>query len=143
MAELPKIPVPWTQRWESIRLRAIPLLVFGLAAASAMYLWNRQWVTPQAIGEVYASRIDLVAQVDGILLDQPYRTWKLYDRVEAGEVVARLDPSLTVAMIETVRKEVEQAKGELAAAEEELKTELDDRRFERYREANQLAVEIE
>jgi multidrug resistance efflux pump len=143
MAELPKIPVPWTQRWESIRLRAIPLLVFGLAAASAMYLWNRQWVTPQAIGEVYASRIDLVAQVDGILLDQPYRTWKLYDRVEAGEVVARLDPSLTVAMIETVRKEVEQAKGELAAAEEELRTELDDRRFERYREANQLAVEIE
>ena len=108
-----------------------------------MYLWNRQWVTPHAIGEVHASRIDLVAQVDGILLDQPYRMWKLYDRVEAGDVVARLDSSLTEAMIATVRKEVEQAQGEVAAAEEDLKTDLDDRRFERFREANQLVVEIE
>jgi len=143
MPEPPKISVPWTQRWESIRLRIIPALVFVLAAATTMYLWNRQGATMQVVGEVYASRIDLVAQVDGILLDNPYRTWKLYDRVEAGEVVARLDPRLIVAMIATIQQELEKAQGELVAAEEELKADLDDRRFERAREANQLAVEIE
>jgi multidrug resistance efflux pump len=143
MNQLPKIPVPWTQRWRFIRFRLLPFVVFGLVATACYSLWNTQAAVTNAIGQVHAARIDLVAQVDGILLDYPYRQWQLYDRVEAGEVLARLDDRLIRSMIETVKREVEQAKGELAAAEEDARTDLDDRQFERFREANELLAEIE
>jgi multidrug resistance efflux pump len=141
--ELRKIPIPWSQRWRSLRVRTLPVLVFGCAVAGTVYLWNRQLISTQAVGEVYGRRIDLAVQYDGIILDAPYRSWKLYDRVEAGQLLARLDDRPTLALIDTVRKEVEQARGELAAAEEEFRTTQDDRAFERYREARELAVDIE
>jgi multidrug resistance efflux pump len=77
------------------------------------------------------------------LLDSPYRNWKLYDRVRAGDLLAQLDERPTLALIDTVRQEVQQARGELAAAEEEFRTTQDDREFERSREARELAVDIE
>ncbi len=143
MRELKKIPVPLSQRWRTLRVRALPLLVFALAVSGTVYLWNRQLVITQAVGEVYGRRIDLAVQYDGILLESPYRGWKLYDRVEAGQLMARLDDRPTLALIETVRQEVKQARGELAAAEQEFHTTLDDRTFERMREARELAIDIE
>ena len=143
MPELPKIPVPWSQRWRWLRVRTLPFLAFAAAATGAIVLWNRQRVTTQAIGEVHGRRIDLAVQYDGILLDSPYRAWKLYDRVEAGALLAKLDDRPTLALIDTVRKELAQAKGEVAASEEEFRTTQDDRQFERYREARQLAIDIE
>jgi multidrug resistance efflux pump len=141
--ELPKIPVPWSQRWRTVRVRTLPLLVFALAVGGTVYLWNRQLVMTQAVGEVYGRRIDLAVQYDGVLLDSPYRSWKLYDRVRAGDLLAQLDERPTLALIDTVRQEVTQARGELAAAEEEFHTTQDDREFERSREARELAVDIE
>jgi multidrug resistance efflux pump len=141
--ELPKIPVPWSQRWRTIRVRLLPFLVFTLAAAITAYLWTRQLVTTQAVGEVYGRRIDLAVQYDGVLLEAPYRSWKLYDRVQVGEVLARLDEGPTLALIDTVKQELEQARGDLAAAEDEFHTTQDDRLFDRFREARQLAVDIE
>jgi multidrug resistance efflux pump len=58
-------------------------------------------------------------------------------------VLATLDDGPTLALIDTVRKELAQAKGEVAAAEEEFHTTQDDRQFERYREARELAIDIE
>jgi multidrug resistance efflux pump len=141
--DLPRIPVPWSQRWRWVRMRTLPFLAFAAAAAGAIALWNRQLVSTQVVGEVYGRRIDLAVQYDGILLDTPYRTWKLYDRVEAGTVLATLDDGPTLALIDTVRKELAQAKGEVAAAEEEFHTTQDDRQFERFREARELAIDIE
>jgi multidrug resistance efflux pump len=141
--ELKKIPVPWSQRWRTLRVRTLPFLVFALAVSGTVYLWNRQLIVAQAVGEVYGRRIDLAVQYDGILLETPYRGWKLYDRVEAGELLARLDDRPTLALIETIRQEVQQARGELAAAEQEFHTTQDDRTFERMREARELAIDIE
>jgi multidrug resistance efflux pump len=141
--DLQKIPVPWPQRWRGIRLRVLPIVVFGLAATATMVLWNRQFTITQAIGEVYARRIDLAVQYDGVLLDAPYRNWRLYDRVTAGEVLARLDDATTLALIDTVRQELAKAKGELMAAEEEFRTTQDDREFERMAEARRLAMDVE
>jgi multidrug resistance efflux pump len=141
--ELPKIPVPWSQRWRWLRVRTLPFLAFAAAAAAAAALWNRQIVSTQVVGEVYGQRIDLAVQYDGILLDAPYRGWKLYDRVEAGTLLAKLDDRPTLALIDTVRKEIEQAKGEVAAAEEDFHITQDDREFERYREARELAIDLE
>ncbi len=143
MRELRKIPIPLSQRWRTLRVRTLPVLVFACAVAGTVYLWNRQLITTQTVGEVYGRRIDLAVQYDGILLDAPYRGWKLYDRVEAGQLLAKLDDRPTLALIDTVRKEVDQARGELAAAEEEFRTTQDDREFERFREARELAIDIE
>jgi multidrug resistance efflux pump len=140
---LQKIPIPWPQRWYFVRLKLLPLAVFALMAIACAALWNSQATITNAVGQVHAARNDLVAQVDGILLDHPYRQWQLYDRVEAGQILARMDDQLIVAMIATVKEEVEQAKGEVAAAEEDARTDLDDREFERFREANELLAEIE
>jgi biotin carboxyl carrier protein len=57
--------------------------------------------------------------------------------------LARLDDRPTQSLIDTVRQEVEQAKGELDAAEDEFHTTQNDREFERSRETRQLAVDIE
>jgi multidrug resistance efflux pump len=141
--ELPKIPVPWSQRWRTLRVRTLPVLVFALAVGGTAYLWNRQLVTTQAVGEVYGRRIDLAVRYDGLLLDAPYRSWKLYDRVRAGDLLARLDERPTLTLIDTVRQELKQARGELVASEEEFGTTQDDREFERSREARALAVDIE
>jgi multidrug resistance efflux pump len=141
--ELKKIPVPWTQRWRTLRVRMLPLLVFALAVSGTVFLWNRQLVVTQAVGEVYGRRIDLAVQHDGILLETPYRVWQLYDRVEAGQLLARLDDRPTLALIDTVQQELRQARGELAAAEQEFHTTQDDRTFERMREARELAIDIE
>ncbi|MEX2141193.1 MAG: hypothetical protein WD894_18150 [Pirellulales bacterium] len=143
MRDLPKIPVPWSQRWRTVRVRTLPVLVFALAVGGTAYLWNRQLVMTQAVGEVYGRRIDLAVQYDGVLLDSPYRSWKLYDRVNAGDLLAQLDERPTLALIDTVRQELKQARGELAAAEEEFRTTQDDREFERLREARELAIDIE
>jgi multidrug resistance efflux pump len=143
MRELQKIPVPWEQRWRAIRYRTVPIVVFLLAAAVTAYLWNRQLTVTQIVGEVHAGKVDVAVQYDGILLEEPYHTWKLYDRVEKDDVLAQLDEGPTLALIATVRAELEQAKGELAAAQEEFYTTLDDREFERSSEARRLANEVE
>lgn len=143
MPELPKIPIPWSQRWRSLRVGTLPILVFALALGGTAYLWNRQLVTTHAVGEVYGRRIDLAVQYDGLLLDSPYRRWRLYDRVEADDLLAKLDEHPTLALIDTVRQELKQARGELVAAEHEFHTTQDDRQFERSREARELAIDIE
>ena len=71
MPDLHKIPVPWSQRLRSIRFRVLPILIFLGAVAGTAYIWNRQFSVMQAVGEVYARRIDLAVQKDGVLLESP------------------------------------------------------------------------
>ena len=95
MPDLHKIPVPWSQRLRSIRFRVLPILIFLGAGAGTAYIWNRQFSAMQAVGEVYARRIDLAVQQDGVLLDDPYRNWQLYDRVYTNQILARLDDGVS------------------------------------------------
>ncbi len=143
MAELEKIPVPWSQRWRALRFRILPIFVFALSMSGVAYLWNRQLVVTQATGEVYAQRADIAVGIDGVLADSPYRNWKLFDRVEAGDLIARLDDRPVLAQIATVMEELAKAKGDLVAIEETTRLEQSDRVFEHVSEARRLAVEIE
>ena len=87
-----RIPIPWSQRWRWIRQHVLPVLVFAACAIGAASMWNSLGGQPQCRGRgCRRARIELTSQVDGILAETPYRRLQLFDRVEAGEVVMRLD----------------------------------------------------
>lgn len=143
MRENGKIPVPWPQRWQAIRFRTLPVCVFVLSVGLTAWLWNRQLRVIQVTGEVYAQRLDIIVPIDGVLADDPYRKWKVYDYVQAGELIARLDDRPTAALIATVKQELEMAKAELDTKVEEYRISENDRKFERQAEADRLRIAIE
>ena len=98
---------------------------------------------PNAVGEVFALRIELTSQVDGMLADTPYHRLQLFDRVEAGEVVMRLDDHPLQAALETLGKSLVQVKSELAKVDEQLRIDDADRAVSRVSEARRRAVRVE
>ncbi len=143
MSDLPRIPVSWSQRWRSLRQRLFPVCAFALSACLAGWLWSRQFSFTQAIGEVFAHKVEVSVPVDGALLAQSGRNLDLYQTVRAGQVIIRLDDRPTLAAISTVQKQLEEAKLELKAKLEDLRLDRQDREFDRTTEARRLAVEIE
>jgi multidrug resistance efflux pump len=143
MANRGSIPVPLAQRWKAFRIGFLPLLSFVAACTVALVMWNRQMVTATATGEVWAERVDIAVSVDGVLAQWPSRRWQLFDRVNAGDILARLDDRQTLALIATVDRELKMATAELESTAQEFRLERSDRDFERTREIQQLLVEIE
>jgi multidrug resistance efflux pump len=93
-----RIPVSRTIRLRRIRAQLIPAATFLLASAGTIWLWMERNRGLQIVGEVSSPRVDVTSPVGGLLTSLPNRTqgnWSLYDRVEAGEVIARigLDPA--------------------------------------------------
>ncbi|MCC5833590.1 MAG: hypothetical protein JJU20_02550 [Opitutales bacterium] len=42
MSEYPPIPTPWRTRWRQIRIQLLPILVFAIAVAFVIYLWDQE-----------------------------------------------------------------------------------------------------
>src|SRR5262245_28087571 len=91
-----RIPVPWSRWWRRFRIGTLPLLTFGASVVATLWLWERQGVVPNAVGEIEAVRVDIASGVDGQLVPPPQGRWTLFDEVEATQIVAQLDgkPSL-------------------------------------------------
>ena len=138
-----RIPIPWSQRWRWIRQHVLPVLVFAACAIGAASMWNSLGGAPNVVGEVVAVRIELTSQVDGILAETPYRRLQLFDRVEAGEVVMRLDDRAVNAALETLGKSLVQVKSELDKVAEQLRIDEADRAISRLSEARRRAVRVE
>jgi len=151
MADRPKrIRTPLKEHLRQIRYQLVPVLVFLLGVYATAQLYSRHVALPSAVGEVQALRVDIVSPVDGILVGsidlaagRQSLAWDLFDSVNSGQVICRLDDALLKAEIETIKSEKERLKKEVEAVNAQMKLQYDDRKGNQFNEARRLAVDIE
>lgn len=121
--------------------------MLGLLASLALtgWLWQRQGLQPNALGRVEAVRVNIMSGVDGRLipLSETANDWRLFDTVQEGQVVARLDDSSLLALVDALRGDMAAAQHELEAARAEAVLEQHDRQHEYLRERSRLACDAE
>ena len=143
MAQSDRIAIPWSHRWRWLRIQALPLVAFAVCAVVTVRLWKSQSGTARAVGEVYALRVDLISRLDGLLADVPYRRLQLFERVQAGDIVLRLDDQAIRASLATLGKSLDEAKAELVKAEEQARIDEAARQLDRLGEARRRAIRVE
>ena len=119
-----RIPLAMSVRWRYFRQILMPALFFMMTCGLVGYLWRQENTRPSLPGMVEASRVQVAVPISGQLVPLPHGTWTLFDAVEAGDVIARLDDSAVQASLNTLA--LERAKIELqqaaVAAEYEIQT---------------------
>lgn len=120
MANVEKIRVPWSRRWRRFRFGTLPLLTFAVCVACTLWLWERQGVMPNAVGEVEAVRVDVASGIDGQLVPLPQGQWTLFDAVEATQVVAQLDSKPALASLEILRQDIARLQKDVEAEQTRL-----------------------
>src|SRR5205085_2942477 len=125
MSDTSRIPIPWTQRWRTIRFQVIPYVFFaGCVLATAM-LWTRFAGSPNAVGEVFAPRVDLTSTGEGPLLEIP--GIELFQTVRAGDVIARIDDKAIVSELAVLTSQLETFPADAQATKEDMRLEQEDR----------------
>ncbi|MGC4007087.1 MAG: hypothetical protein QM811_29770 [Pirellulales bacterium] len=88
---MPAVPLHPALRWRMLRQRMIPLVVFGLCAVGAIWMWGHSFRIVHGWGEVYAPPVPLSAPFAGRILPAEDKPWKMYDYIRAGQVFVRLE----------------------------------------------------
>ena len=143
MAETRRIRTPWRQRWRRVRYQLLPVLVFAVAGAGAMWLWSAHVGLPNGVGRVEALRSDIVSPVDGTLVQVASEPLELFGTVRAGQVVAQLDDRAARASLEALKGELAQLRKELDATAAKLREEQAARTQDEMREARRLLFHVE
>jgi multidrug resistance efflux pump len=120
MNGMKRIPVPWKHRWRRFRYTTLPMLGFFTFTGFALWLWTHAGELPHAIGAVESVQVNLASSVEGILKPLPRGNWKLYERVEADQVVAQLDDRVLRSQIITLQEELVQFRKEFEAESSKL-----------------------
>ncbi len=101
-APLPPIPSPPDHLWRQFRFNVIPVLAFLVILCVAAWLWGRNLINPLMVGTAEAAETDVSSPKAGWLSQLKVQ---LYQDVQAGQVVAIVDPlepgvlSNTVALV--------------------------------------------
>jgi multidrug resistance efflux pump len=143
MKHVKRVPVPWSQRWRRLRYTAVPGAFFFLALGLTIWLWHREHLAPNALGEVEAVRLDVAAAADGTLMAIPRGHWSLFETVMAHDVIARLDDRMVKAQLEVLQKELVQLRSAVQAASIKEKAGEYDRMQEHLRELARLFWQVE
>ena len=136
----PPIRTPLGQQWRRIRYQLMPVLVFATVLLAAGWLWQRHAAFPNAVGEVAAVQIPVRSQYAGYLCEQPKGR---FDRVEKGEMVARLEDKALESARAALEEDVKALLAEVEATRASLAQEQAERGFDRLREFRRLALDIE
>ncbi len=140
------VPTPWSVRWHRFRSGLLPWLCFATALAAVAVLWRQQGMHPNVIGRVEAKRVNVISGIDGRLLpleELPEGGWRVFDVVQQGQVLARLDDSALRALVDALRGDVATFQKELEAKTAEVALEHYERQDQSQREASRLACELE
>ena len=69
-------------------------LSFLVAVIASSWLWQGYGGMAQSVGEVDSPRVDVTSPTAGLVLSLPHQArgqWLIYDRVQAGDVIARIE----------------------------------------------------
>ncbi len=110
--QLRPIETPLPQRVADFRRRYVPLMVWSVAALACVWMLTGRATRFEYIGLARSVQYEISArttgQIDVLLVD-------LYDSVEAGDIVAKLDDTELAARIERSRATIRQLGAELNA----------------------------
>ena len=143
MTKLPPIKTPLVQHLRRIRYQMVPVVTFCVVVLLTGWLWRRHRQLPGLVGEVEAIRVAVRSQYDGLLVPLDSGPLEVFDDVQAGQAVARLDDGPAQAALAALKKEVEKLQDELRAAAARYEQEEADRRYSRFNETRRLAVDVE
>jgi multidrug resistance efflux pump len=111
------IETPRPQRIADFKRRQLPLVVWSVAALACVWLLFGRATRIQYLGLARAMQYEVSAQTAGrletLLVD-------VYDRVQAGDIVAKLDDSEIAAQIGRSRASIRRLGAELEAARTQL-----------------------
>ncbi len=89
-----RIPLAWPVRWRRIRSQGIPAAIFVMAVVASGWLWRERGIGVQSVGEVDSPRVDVTSPTTGLIVALPNQTsghWSVYDHIQAGDVIARIE----------------------------------------------------
>jgi multidrug resistance efflux pump len=89
-----RIPLSWKVRWRRIRAQGIPIVIFGISLLASGWLWGERGIGVESIGVVTSPRVDVTSPTNGLIVALPNETsgqWSMYDRVQAGDILARIE----------------------------------------------------
>jgi len=112
-----RIETPRHQKMVDFRRRRLPAIVWSLAAVLCAFLLLNRAGEFEYIGMAQALEYEVSSQVTGTV---ETLVVELFDDVEAGEMLAKLDDSQVVAVIETSQATVRQLAAELEATKVQL-----------------------
>jgi multidrug resistance efflux pump len=138
-----RIPIPWGQRWRRLQYRVVPGVFFVLSLGLTIWLWQRERMVPNALGEVEAVRLDVAAAADGTLVPLSRGHWSLFETVLAHDVIARLDDRIVKAQLDVLQKELVRLRSELQATGVKERVAEFDRLQTHLRESSRLSWQIE
>ena len=135
-----RIPTPWAVRSQRLRQRLLPPLAFIGLVGVVLWMWHQDIPAPHAIGEVEAIRSIMTAGANG-LLSEPAKgpRWQVLDKVEAHQILARLDDPLLAQQLVTQRAELERIKLEVEAATAKLSFDFSNQQRDHLHEQIRLA----
>jgi multidrug resistance efflux pump len=105
-AERKVIAVPWRLLLRRAQYQIVPIATMLVCTVIVAWLWARNVRALTAIGEVNAVRVNVESKYDGLLIDPPVPV-NVFDRVEQGQVIARLDTSIAEAQLKRLTAELE------------------------------------
>jgi multidrug resistance efflux pump len=111
MIQEKRIPLAWTVRWRRIRSQAIPAAAFFFALLGSGWLWQWHGAAVQGVGEVDALRVDITSPTAGLVIALPHQTrgqWTVFDHVQAGDIIARIDDQQFEASKSLLRRDIKE-----------------------------------
>ena len=143
MPKLPRIRTPLKQQGRRLRFQLLPALVFIGAVGLTLWLWDRHIALPHAVGEVGAIRADAISPSDGRLAVLSGKPLGLLDKVDAGQVIARLDAGAAEATMKTLEEELSGLKKQLEATQATIVHEQEARLHDEMTEKRRLTETLE
>jgi multidrug resistance efflux pump len=134
------------------------VICFVGCAGLTLWLWDRQARMGNGVGEVQGVRVDVATQASGVLVshtplppdpgigpipEEQAPFWTHFQRVNKGDVIARLDDTLLRAELVTLEQEQRQLEEQIPQTLAQLELDKWVREHERGRETVQLEVQIE
>src|SRR5262245_42836985 len=108
------IPSPLPLRIRRMQHQILPIVAVVFCAVLAGVLWMRQVRGAIGTGEVNAVQVQLESKVPGLLRDLPKQV-ELFDEVQKGDVVARIDMSIDEIELRRLEQELATLEGNPAA----------------------------
>lgn len=139
-----RIPTPWAVRSQRLRQRFLPSLAFVGLAGLVLWMWHHDIPAPHTIGEVEAIRSIMTAGAGGLLTEPVEgQRWQVLDKIEANQVLARLDDPLLAQQLVTQQAELERIKLEVEAATAKLSFDFSNQQRDHLDEQIRLAWQRE
>jgi multidrug resistance efflux pump len=123
-----RVPLAWDVRWRRIRAEGFPIVVFFAAVFGSGWLWQFHGASVQGVGEVDSMRVDITSPTAGLVIALPHQTrgqWNVFDHVQAGDIIARIDDQQLEASKGLLRRDINELRDQITALQAQQTTAAD------------------